>query len=127
MSERFSVVLNDVELDALDGLPLPVQLAYIRGIKPFVNIHTGIAGLDRSRYKRISLGSIARALYVEPSQGRKFTGSPTKKMVRGYISVLVSEGLISPVRLPEVSDNRLIYKCPFSDVNPVAGEPDGCA
>ena len=60
-------LINDAELAALCGLPHLQQLAYFRGIRPYMDVKTGIVGIKRG----ISLQSIAEQLYIEPHQGIK--------------------------------------------------------
>lgn len=51
--------INSDELAALSGLPHIQQLAYLRGIRPFMDLQTGVVGVER----RISYQSIADQLY----------------------------------------------------------------
>jgi hypothetical protein len=60
-------LVNENELAALCGLPHIQQLAYIRGIRPYMDVKTGVVGVKR----RISHQSIAEQLYIEPHQGIK--------------------------------------------------------
>jgi hypothetical protein len=49
-------MINEEELGALCGLPHIQQLAYLRGIKPYMNVKTGLVGI------KISYQSIAEQL-----------------------------------------------------------------
>ena len=60
-------VINENELTALCGLPHIQQLAYLRGIRPYMDVQTGLVGIKRG----ISYQSIAEQLYIEPHQGIK--------------------------------------------------------
>jgi hypothetical protein len=60
-------VINGVELEALSGLLHIQQLAYLRGIRPYMDVKTGLVGIKR----RISYQSISEQLYIEPHQGIK--------------------------------------------------------
>lgn len=53
-------LLNQSELAALDGLPHLQQLAYLKGIRPYMDVKTGIVGIKR----RISHQSISEQLYT---------------------------------------------------------------
>lgn len=59
-------VLNAEELEALYGLPHTQQLAYLRGIRPYMDVKTGMTGIKRG----IRVQSIAEQLYIEPHQPR---------------------------------------------------------
>ena len=58
-------VINSEELETLCGLPHIQQLAYLRGIRPYMDVKTGVTGIKR----RISYQSIAEQLYIEPHPG----------------------------------------------------------
>ncbi|MFU7598160.1 hypothetical protein ACM9VS_04935 [Legionella pneumophila] len=94
--------VNDNEMVALCGLPHIQQLAYFRGIRPYMNVKTGIVGVDRG----ISYQSIAEQLYIEPHQGIKsvsFSRAQTRRAIAG----LERAGLIKF----ESRDHQLILKC----------------
>ena len=55
-------VINGDDLEAMSGLPHIQQLTYLRGIRPYMDVKTGIVGVKR----RISHQSISEQLYVEP-------------------------------------------------------------
>lgn len=60
-------VINEEELAAIGGLPHIQQLIYLRGIRPYMDVNTGIVGIKR----RVSFQSISEQLYVEPCPGIK--------------------------------------------------------
>jgi len=95
-------MINGDELAALCGLPHLQQLAYIRGIRPYMDVKAGIVGLKR----RISYQSIAEQLYIEPHPGIKGT-SATKTQIRRALAALERVGLITM----QSQDLQLILKC----------------
>lgn len=95
-------MMTENELSALCGLPHAQQLAYIRGIRPYMDVQTGLVGIKRG----ISYQSIAEQLYVEPHQGIK-SESFSRAQVRRALSALGREGLITPQSQPL----KLILKC----------------
>ncbi|WP_131780614.1 hypothetical protein [Legionella bozemanae] len=98
-------VINGDELAAMSGLPHIQQLAYLRGIRPYMDVKTGITGIKR----RISYQSISEQLYIEPHQGIK-SQSFSRDQVRRAVSGLVRAGMI------EVQSDgmQLILKCPLA-------------
>ncbi|WP_058502978.1 hypothetical protein [Legionella israelensis] len=98
-------VINGEELAAMSGLPHIQQLAYLRGIRPYMDIKTGITGIKR----RISYQSISEQLYIEPHQGIK-SQSFSRDQVRRAVSGLERAGMI------EVQSDgmQLILKCPLA-------------
>lgn len=86
-------VINGDELEAMCGLPHIQQLTYLRGIRPYMDVKTGIVGIKR----RISHQSISEQLYVEPHQGIK-SQSFSRDQVRRSVSGLVRAGLIARVQ-----------------------------
>lgn len=99
------MLINQDELAAMSGLPHIQQLAYLRGIRPYMDVKTGITGIKR----RISYQSISEQLYIEPHQGIK-SQSFSRDQVRRAVSGLVREGMI------EVQSDgmQLILKCPLA-------------
>ncbi|WP_131774896.1 hypothetical protein [Legionella anisa] len=95
-------MINGEELEALYGLPHAQQLAYLRGIRPYMDVKTGIVGVKR----RVSLQSIAEQLYIEPHQGIKGE-KYSRAQVRRALSALERVGLI---RL-QSEELQLILKC----------------
>ena len=95
-------MINGEELEALYGLPHPQQLAYLRGIRPYMDVKTGIVGVKR----RVSLQSIAEQLYIEPHQGIKGE-KYSRAQVRRALSALERVGLISL----QSEELQLILKC----------------
>ncbi|HAT3858940.1 TPA: hypothetical protein ACF0W8_002909 [Legionella pneumophila] len=95
-------VINGDELEAMCGLPHIQQLTYLRGIRPYMDVKTGIVGIKR----RISHQSISEQLYVEPHQGIK-SQSFSRDQVRRSVSGLVRAGLIEV----QSEGMHLILKC----------------
>jgi hypothetical protein len=95
-------MINGEELEALYGLPHAQQLAYLRGIRPYMDVKTGIVGVKR----RVSLQSIAEQLYIEPHKGIKGE-KYSRAQVRRALSALERVGLI---RL-QSEELQLILKC----------------
>ncbi|WP_419420710.1 hypothetical protein ACNVED_05285 [Legionella sp. D16C41] len=95
-------MINGEELAALYELPHVQQLAYLRGIKPYMNIKTGIVGLDRG----ISHQSIAEQLFVESHQGIKSV-TYSRAQVRRALAALERAGLIQL----QSTNEKLILKC----------------
>lgn len=111
------VVFNDAELDALKGLPLAARVAYMEGVRPYMDYVTGVVGAVGSRSKSISLQSIAEVLYVEPKPGRLDTGSRSRKQARGCIEVLIDAGLLASMSVAHKAEKRLILKCLLADTD----------
>ncbi len=97
--------INQNELAALCGLPHIQQLAYLRGIRPYMDVKTGLVGVKR----RISYQSIAEQLYVEPHQGIK-SQSWSRDQIRRAVSGLARAGVIAL----QSEDHHLILKCQFT-------------
>lgn len=95
-------MINSEELEALYGLPHAQQLAYIRGVRPFMDVKTGLVGVKR----RISLQSIAEEVYIQPHQGVK-AEKYSRAQIRRALSALERVGLIT---LQSV-ELQLIVKC----------------
>ena len=95
-------LITDGELAALCGLPHIQQLAYLRGIRPYMDVKTGLVGIKRG----ISYQSIAEQLYVEPHQGIK-SESCSRMQVRRALSALVRAGLVTA----QSEGLKLILKC----------------
>jgi hypothetical protein len=95
-------IVNENEMAALCGLPHIQQLAYFRGIRPYMNVKTGVVGIERG----ISYQSIAEQLYIEPHQGIKsvsFSRAQTRRAIAG----LERAGLIQF----QSEGYQLILKC----------------
>lgn len=99
------LLINEHELDALDGLPHLAVTLYLKAIRPYMDYATGITGWKRG----ISYQSIAEQLYVEPEPGRhkSLTGAPTKAAVRHAIKSLINQGLLKV--LP--AGKKLVLEC----------------
>ncbi|WP_392536727.1 hypothetical protein [Legionella sp. 227] len=95
-------LINSEELAALCGLPHNQQLAYLRGIRPYMDVKTGLVGIKRG----ISYQSIAEQLYIEPHQGIK-SESCSRMQIRRALSALGRAGLITL----QSEGLKLILKC----------------
>ena len=95
-------LINEGELGALCGLPYIQQLAYLRGIRPYMDVQTCLVGIKRG----ISYQSIAEQLYVEPHPGIK-SASCSRMQVRRALSALERMGLITL----QSQGLKLILKC----------------
>ena len=95
-------LITDDELSALCGLPHMQQLAYLRGVRPYMDVQTSLVGVKRG----ISYQSIAEQLYIEPRQGIK-SGSYSRAQVRRALSGLERAGLIQL----QSQELKLILKC----------------
>jgi hypothetical protein len=95
-------IMNSKELDAMGGLPHAQQLAYLRGIRPYMDVKTGLVGIKRG----ISLQSIAEELYIEPHQGIK-SQKYSRAQIRRALMALERVGLISL----QSENLQLILKC----------------
>lgn len=98
-------LINEDELAALSGLSHLQQLAYLRGIRPYMDIKTGLVGIKR----RISYQSISEQLYVEPHQGIK-SQSFSRDQIRRAVSGLARIGIIEV----QSEGMQLILKCPIA-------------
>lgn len=109
--------VNSQELTALMGLPYVQQSTYLLGIRPYMDRATFMVGIKR----RISYQSLAEALYVEPHQGLKQSGSPSRQQLRRVIYALERVGLVAI----QSSDKHLILKCLLADSSScVRNKPD---
>lgn len=109
--------VNDKELDALCGLSYIQQITYLRGIRPYMDRSTHIVGIKR----RISYQSLTEVLYIEPHQGIKESGSPSRQQIRRAIKGLERSGLIAI----QSFDKHLILKCLLADISYcVQNKPD---
>ena len=95
-------LINDNELAALCGLSHLQQLAYLRGIRPYMDVKTGLVGVKR----RISHQSIAEQLYVEPHQGTK-SQNLSRDQIRRAIAGLARAEIVSV----QSESMQLILKC----------------
>ena len=93
------------ELSAMGGLPHIQQLAYLRGIRPYMDTKTGITGIKR----RISYQSISEQLYIEPHQGIK-SQDFSRDQVRRAVLGLARAGIIEI----QSEGKQLILKCPLA-------------
>ncbi|HHT0594992.1 TPA: protein LvrA [Legionella anisa] len=94
--------VNAQELEALMELPYIQRLAYLMGIRPYMDRETCIVGIKR----RISYQSLRETLYVAPIAGVK-TGSPSQQQVKRAVKSLERAGLIEI----KSTTRHLILKC----------------
>lgn len=90
------VVVTVRELDALHELPHMAQVLYLRGLRPFLDINTGLVGVRR-RISERGLAEIA-TVPARPGRSARYVVEPTRDHVRQALSALESAGLIRPVR-----------------------------
>ena len=95
--------VNTQELSALMGLPHVQQLAYLLGIRPYMDRKSYVVGIKR----RISYRSLSETLYVEPHQGIVNSGSPSRQQLRRVVKGLERAGLVEI----QSDDKHLILKC----------------
>lgn len=100
--------INHQELGALSGLPHIQRLAYLMGIRPYMDGKTGLVGIKR----RISHQSISEQLYIEPHQGIK-SQSFSRDQVRRALYGLVRAGVITI----QSEGMQLILKCELATMH----------
>ncbi|TDX30787.1 hypothetical protein DFO67_10442 [Modicisalibacter xianhensis] len=82
---------NELEEDALDALPLPAQIIYLRVIRKHMDYETGITG----RKRRISYAQMQEKLrYVPPAGSREKAVEYSNEQIKNLIKKLVAAGLI---------------------------------
>lgn len=94
--------INTDELNALMELPLIQRVAYLMGIRPYMDTQTCIVGVKR----KISYQSLREILYVTPIAGVK-TESPSLQQMRRVVKSLERAGLIAI----QSTEKHLILKC----------------
>lgn len=110
--------INSQELSALAGLPYVQQVAYLMGIRPYMDRKTFIVGGAK---RRISYQSLSETLYVEPHQGITNSGSPSRQQLRRIVKGLERAGLIEI----QSADMHLIVKCLLANADtPNQNKPD---
>jgi hypothetical protein len=95
-------LINENELAVLYGLPHIQQLTYLRGIRPYMDVKTGLVGIKRG----ISYQSLAEQLYIEPHPGIKSV-SYSRAQMRRALAGLERSGLINL----QSEGLQLILKC----------------
>ena len=100
--------INDMERDALRGLPYMQRVLYCTAIRPFMDYTTGIVGLKRG----ISYQSLAEELYIEPHAGYA-SGCPNRNQLRRAIANLERAGLLESKKHVK----KLIFKCVLASVD----------
>lgn len=101
-------LINKDELAAMYGLTHIQQLTYLRGIRPYMDLQSGIVGEKR----KISYQSLAEEVYVEPHQGFK-VDRVSRSQMRRVIDALERAGLIKQ----QSKDRQLILKCLLASRN----------
>lgn len=96
------VSFSTQELSALMDLPLIQRVAYLMGIRPFMDGQTQMVGIKR----KISYQSLREVLYVAPIPGSK-ADQPSLPQVRRAVKALERAGLIAL----HSSEKHLILKC----------------
>lgn len=88
-------IITQKELEMLHEKPWSARLAYLMGLKPFMDYKTCIVGLKRG----ISYRSIMETLAVPDGRGRHSEQQVvvTEKMVRHALKVLKESGLIEQI------------------------------
>lgn len=101
---------NDAEETLLQGLPVPAQVLYLRGLRRYMDYRTGVVG-DR---RGISLQQLRETLFVEPHKGMKATGLPSVGQIRRLLAWLERAGLIEN---RSVEGIRLVFFLPYADTD----------
>lgn len=96
--------ITDSERDALRGLSHLQRCVYLLGLRPFMDVATGLVGTAK---RRISYQSLAEEMYVDPIPGVRGSGSPSKTQLRRAITALAKAGLITV----ESTRTQLIIRC----------------
>lgn len=97
------------EQEAMNGIPHLQSILYVKGLRPHMDIKTGIVGKVRG----ISWQSLREALYVEPAAGIVDSGSPSKQQVRTAANGLMRVGLITSMSIGK----KLIFKCVLAETD----------
>lgn len=100
--------VNTQELTALMELPLMQRVAYLMGIRPYMDKQTCIVGIKR----KISYQSLRETLYVAPIAGVK-TGCPSHQQMKRVVKSLERAGLVAI----QSTDTNLILKCLLADTH----------
>lgn len=100
---------SSAEDAALHELSHVAQLIYLRALRRFVDVQTGVVGLSRV----VSRRAIVELLTVPGRRGRHSTHevAPTEGMVRHALRALEDAGLIESVRGYE---RRLVFRLPMA-------------
>lgn len=96
-------VINEYEIDALDGLP-PFDFKLYCILRSHMDYSTGVVGKKR----RISYRMIGEWMYIEQTPGRHTAGAPTREQVRQSINRLMKSGLLQP------TDISLVFRMPLA-------------
>ena len=101
---------NIHELAALAELPHIQRVAYLMGIRPYMDRQTCIVGIKR----KISYQSLREMLYVGPIAGVK-TGSPSHQQMKRAVKSLERAGLVEI----QSTERNLILKCTLATLDKV--------
>lgn len=104
----YYIIITQKEMEMLHEKPWSARLAYLMGLKPFMDYKTCIVGLKRG----ISYRSIMETLAVPDGRGRHSEQQVvvTEKMVRHALKVLKESGLIEQIP----ADKKLIFRMPHA-------------
>lgn len=100
--------INTQELTALMDLPLIQRVAYIMGIRPYMDKQTCIVGIKR----KISYQSLREVLYVAPIPGVK-AEYPSLQQARRAVKSLERTGLVAI----QSTEKNLILKCLLAETD----------
>lgn len=103
------IYLCSKEQEAMNGIPHLQSILYIKGLRPHMDIKTGIVGQVRG----ISWQSLGEALFVEPAAGIVNSGSPSKQQLRTAANGLIKAGLITSMSMGK----KLIFKCVLAETD----------
>lgn len=101
------MVVSNVELDALQGLPLGAQVLYLRELRRHMDYATGVVGMVR----RISWQGLRETLETEPQAGIARV-LPSKDQVRRLVGHLVRRGLV--LMVSDMVGKQLIMRLPLA-------------
>jgi len=104
-----AITITMEELNALSGLSHIQQLIYLRGIRPNMDVKSGLVG----NKQRVSYQSLAEQLYVEPHQGIKCQ-SFSRDQIKRALAGLARVGIIAL----QSEDRQLILKCNLATLSP---------
>lgn len=101
---------NDLEEEALLGLPWLAQLFYLRVLRRSMDFRTGLVG--KAPYG-VTWGTLALLMHVDPARGRPASecGEPSLKALRFAVELLVRKGLVEM----RSADKYLIFFLPMAD------------
>lgn len=104
-----SITINDVEDDALQGLPWDAQILYMRGLRRQMDFRSGEVG----RRHRVSWRGFSDVLFVEQHQGCEDTGKTGVDRLKRAARWLVRAGLVEMRSVK--AEKHLIFFLPLAD------------